>query len=98
MYRCAIWRRQTLVGKGASTPEERMDTSTAMVGKAAQALRSNSNPMLRQLSVEETPEVVILTGRVSSYYAKQLAQETVMPYLGQRQLVNRIVVVPLPKR
>jgi osmotically-inducible protein OsmY len=98
MSRCTVLAAANFGWQKGKHPEERMDASTAMLGKAAQALRSNSNPMLRQLSVEETPEVVILTGRVSSYYAKQLAQETVMPYLGQRQLVNRIVVVPLPKR
>jgi hypothetical protein len=35
---------------------------------------------------------VIITGRVPSYYLKQLAQETIRPTLGDRRLLNRIEV------
>jgi hypothetical protein len=70
-----------------------MDTSVLWSGQAAQALRQNSNPALRRLSIEETADVVVLTGKVSSYYAKQLAQEAILPHLGGRELHNRIVVV-----
>jgi osmotically-inducible protein OsmY len=75
-----------------------MDSSTVAIGLAAQALRQNSNPTLRRISVEETAEVVVLTGRVTSYYGKQLAQEAVLPHLGGRELINRIVVIPIPKK
>jgi hypothetical protein len=30
---------------------------------------------------------------LSSYYFKQLAQETILPLLGERQLLNRVFVV-----
>ena len=56
------------------------------------ALRQSPIPALRKLSVEETDSAVVLCGAVSSYYLKQLAQETVRPALGQRRLCNRVVV------
>ncbi|QJW97429.1 hypothetical protein FTUN_5003 [Frigoriglobus tundricola] len=37
---------------------------------------------------------VVITGRVSSYYLKQMAQETVRPVLGARTLLNRVEVNP----
>ena len=37
--------------------------------------------------------MVVINGRVSSYYLKQLAQEAVMPVLGGRELRNRVAVV-----
>jgi hypothetical protein len=58
------------------------------------ALRQSPIPALRKLSIEETDAVVVIQGMVSSYYYKQLAQEAVMPMLGQRQLCNRVAVVP----
>jgi hypothetical protein len=42
--------------------------------------------------VEETESKVVLTGRVTSYYLKQLAQETVLPVSGPRTLVNHVLV------
>jgi len=45
------------------------------------------------LSVEETDSALVITGRVSSYYLKQLAQETLMAVRGERQLVNHVSVV-----
>jgi hypothetical protein len=61
--------------------------------KPASALWQSPIPALRKLSVEETETAVVLHGAVSSYYLKQLAQETVMPYIGGRQLLNRVAVV-----
>jgi hypothetical protein len=43
--------------------------------------------------VEENDAKVVISGAVSSYYLKQLAQETVMPVLGERELLNRVLVV-----
>jgi hypothetical protein len=59
----------------------------------ALALRQSPIPALRKLTVEETDARVSLGGSVASYYLKQMAQETVMPYLDGRTLVNRVSVV-----
>jgi hypothetical protein len=47
---------------------------------------------LRHLALEETDTTVIISGHVSSYYLKQMAQETLRPVLAGRQLVNRVRV------
>jgi hypothetical protein len=60
---------------------------------AASALRQSPIPALRRLVLEESHEAVVIYGHLPSYYLKQLAQETVMPTLGGRELRNRIVVV-----
>ena len=57
------------------------------------ALMQSPIPSLRRLKVEESGSEVILTGSVSSYYLKQLAQETVMPLLDHRGLVNQVKVL-----
>jgi hypothetical protein len=43
--------------------------------------------------VEVSEEEIVLLGSVTSYYHKQLAQETIMPLLGPRLLRNRVSVV-----
>ena len=61
--------------------------------RADQVLKQSPIPALRNLSVEENDHSVVLSGSVSSYYLKQLAQETIMPVLRDRQLHNRVLVV-----
>lgn len=56
------------------------------------ALTRSPNPELRQLRATVTDDKVLLTGFVSSYYLKQLAQETVKPTAGTRRVVNQIKV------
>jgi hypothetical protein len=69
-----------------------MSTPVLDPSRVAQALRQSPIPALRKLAVEETDDAVVLLGTVSSYYYKQLAQETVLPLLGRRQLRNRVAV------
>ena len=57
------------------------------------ALTDSRIPALRRVIVEESDASVVLTGTVSSYYEKQLAQETVRGLCGQRRLINRVNVV-----
>jgi hypothetical protein len=70
-----------------------MSTLTLTRPQAEQVLRQSALPALRKLCVEESDAVVVITGSVSSYYLKQLAQETVMPLLGPRELFNRVKVI-----
>ena len=58
-----------------------------------EAMRGSPIPALRLVRVEETTTTVVLSGRVGSYYLKQLAQETVLPLCRERQVVNRVEVV-----
>lgn len=70
-----------------------MPPSPVVSSRALSALRQSPIPALRNLSVEETDHAVVLGGAVPSYYLKQLAQETVMPVLAGRELVNHVAVV-----
>lgn len=62
------------------------------VSPLASMLRLSPLPDLRHLLVVEDGDEVVLNGVVTSYYLKQLAQETVRPALADRRLRNRIVV------
>jgi hypothetical protein len=66
--------------------------SAAIQSRAAQALRQSSHPALRALTVQETEQAIVISGRVSSYYLKQLAQEMIMQVRSGRDLVNRVTV------
>jgi hypothetical protein len=70
-----------------------MVASLVSRSRAGQVLQQSPIPALRKLSVEENDQIVVLLGSVSSYYLKQLAQESIMPVLGDRQLQNRVSVV-----
>lgn len=59
---------------------------------AAQTLRDSPLPQLRSLDVAESDEEVVVNGLVGSYFHKQLAQEAIMPVLGQRRLRNLVKV------
>jgi hypothetical protein len=72
-----------------------MNSATLLFPSASEVvsmLRQSPIPDLRRLDVEETEFEVVLTGLVSSYYLKQLAQETIRPGVGERSLRNRVVV------
>jgi len=70
-----------------------MTTSTLEKSALAQALRRSPIPALRKLALDESETTVTIQGKVSSYYLKQLAQETLLPLLDGRQLLNRVQVV-----
>ena len=71
-----------------------MPVSSPLVqSRALIALRQSPIPPLRKLTVDESDTTVVILGKVGSYYLKQLAQETVMPVLDGRELLNRVAVV-----
>ena len=47
---------------------------------------------LRRLQLKDANGALVITGKVSCYYHKQLAQETIKPLRGDFQLVNRVHV------
>ncbi len=93
---------QTAHSNGAANPlvepkpfvKEPKDMSVTMPvsSRVVQALRQSTMPALRRLAVEEDETTVVITGRVGSYYLKQLAQETVMVFRGDRRVENRVKV------
>jgi hypothetical protein len=58
----------------------------------AEVLTSSPLPQLRRLIVTVSEGEVVITGRVPSFYLKQLAQEAIRPALGRRRLLNRVEV------
>jgi len=55
-------------------------------------LTASPIPELRKLEVTETEGEVVITGRVSSFYIKQLAQESIRSAVAGRRLQNRVIV------
>ncbi len=66
---------------------------SALASSAGNALRSCPFSALRDVTLEELADRIIIHGTVNSYYLKQLAQEAVMPALEGRNLENHIRVV-----
>ncbi len=70
-----------------------METDQQDVTQAAIAILANSSVReLRHLRVDESANQLQLSGSVSSFYHKQLAQETVRTVAAGMQLVNRVHV------
>jgi hypothetical protein len=59
---------------------------------AIKALADSSVAELRFLRVDESESEICLTGRVRSFYHKQLAQEAIRPVADGRLVVNRVDV------
>ena len=66
--------------------------ATCATKAATAVLAENSVRELRLLRVDRTANDLQLTGRVRSYYHKQLAQEAVRSVAGGLQVVNRVDV------
>ena len=70
-----------------------MDTTQQDVEQAAIEVLANSSVReLRQLRVDGSSNKLELSGRVRSFYHKQLAQETVLAVAAGMQVVNQVDV------
>lgn len=67
-------------------------TTTLAPSRTESLLADSGQQELRRLSVTETEETIVLEGRVSRFYLKQLAQEVVRTATDGRRLINRIRV------
>jgi len=68
-----------------------MYTTNEVVVQATRTLQS-THPALRHLHVEGSDGVLVISGTVTCYYHKQLAQEVLKPLRGDLQLVNHVKV------
>jgi osmotically-inducible protein OsmY len=59
---------------------------------AVLALQQSPISALHNLEVTAEGDLIILSGKVGSYYYKQLAQEAVISIAGKREVVNNIRV------
>lgn len=71
-----------------------MTAEPIIAPEPTEVLNSSPLPQLRALVVTVTELEVVITGRVPSFYFKQLAQETLRPAIGPRRLLNRVEVHP----
>lgn len=82
-------KRSTPTGEnGVGAPHMKAVTELAL-----ERLRASAHPCLRTLECEYQAGVLVLRGQVSSYYQKQLAQETVRDLPGVEVIRNMIEVV-----
>lgn len=63
-----------------------------MQARAQSALRASPIYLLRQIRVERSETSLLLSGRVDTYYHKQLAQELVRAVCNEVPVVNTIAV------
>lgn len=71
-----------------------MRVCPALGEDAMDILTTSPLHQLRGLVVTASEDEVVITGQVTSYYLKQLAQEALRSRIGQRRLLNLVVVCP----
>lgn len=69
-----------------------MSGPSVLGAEPSELLTSSPLPQLRRLVVTVSEGEVVITGRVPSFYFKQLAQETLRPSIGRRRILNRVEV------
>lgn len=69
-----------------------MFPQSQVLAQASHALKRSSHLALRGLNVEGSDDSLVISGTVSTWYLKQLAQEALMPVRGEYQLVNLVKV------
>lgn len=86
-------QRQTTFIKRSRALEE------AILGEARQRLHARGYEELRSITCEYHEGMIILRGRLSSFYLKQLAQEAIRTQPGVTIIVNTTdvaVLLPIP--
>jgi hypothetical protein len=90
----ALSRRLGVIPEIDIRRSDAMNACPPQLNEPTEVLTTSPLPQLRRLIVTTTDREVVITGRVPSYYLKQLAQEALRPTLGERRLVNHVVVGP----
>ena len=70
-----------------------MPEATRLQEELARSIEARTGRRVRELEIEILPEVVVLRGRTTSWYVKQLAQHCVSIRLPRFGVRNGIVVV-----
>jgi hypothetical protein len=79
---------------GTEPNTQRPDPQASLQAVAERALRSGPYPALKKLSCDYRDGVLVLWGRLPTYYLKQIAQEVVAHHVkGLGRIDNRIQVV-----
>jgi osmotically-inducible protein OsmY len=84
---------ETHAGQAAALRAAQSLVDLCLAELVGRALRATGYPPLRAAEVSVCGRLVILRGRVPSYYMKQLAQAAAMDVPGVRELRNDVDVV-----
>jgi osmotically-inducible protein OsmY len=79
--------------RAAALPVAQSLVDLGLAERVERALGATGYPPLRAVGASVCGRLVILQGRVPSYYLKQLAQATAMNVPGVRELRNDVEVV-----
>ena len=91
------WPEAHLVSQEAtSTVREPLAEALGLAASIEAAVQQETGWGVQDLCVEVNGGGVLLTGRCSSYYCKQLAQHAAMRQSGGDQLTNQIEVLLRP--
>jgi|GEM_PF-1295609 len=82
---------------GAASGDPHHHHDVELLNSILKALDAVGHPELRGLQVTLNRGVVLLRGRVPSYYLKQTAQTTILPVAGVRAVANEILVTSRPE-
>lgn len=69
-------------------------TDTTFVEELGDVIHRNPHLIGRRLHVATDSERIVIEGKVTSYYQKQMAQEAIRRIDGVRWIENRIEVTP----
>lgn len=72
--------------------QEMPDTREALIERVERLIRQRTSSLVRDLRVEIGVGEIILTGRASTYYAKQLATHAALDACDRLTLTNDIEV------
>lgn len=92
-----VSREQPVAAPGGSLRKpsypEPVTDAEKLAASIERAVRIETCGRVRNLCVEVTRGRVLLAGRCTSYYTKQMAQHAAMIFSGGRELTNSIEVV-----
>jgi len=71
---------------------ETLEEAERIAASIEQAVWRETSGRVRDLRVEVNGHGVLLTGRCTTYYAKQIAQQAAMAFQGANHLTNAIEV------
>jgi hypothetical protein len=86
--RVRVSRRRAFAGVLPETLEEAEELAASI----EQAVQRETGRGVADLTVEVSPQGILLRGRCTTYYTKQLAQHAVMSMPGGDRLINSIEV------
>ena len=83
---------ETDAARGKALPLRQSQEDLCLAERVERALRATGYGPLRGIEVTVRARLVILGGRVTSYYLKQVAQTTALAVPGARQVRNDLDV------